>query len=58
METFKESRFVVYVQDRISAVDHVKGTFGEHPLGGIGHLKLNLREHTRNLSSRKKESPS
>lgn len=42
MEAFKESGFVVYVQDCVSAVDHVKGTVREHPLSGISHLKLNL----------------
>lgn len=52
METFKERGFVVYVQDCISAVDHIKGTFGEHPLSGISHLKLNLREHTWNFNKR------
>lgn len=55
METLKESGFVVYVQDCIPAVDHIKGTFGEHPPSGISHLKLNLRERTHgNLSKEKK----
>lgn len=56
MEAFKEGGFVVYVQDGISAVDHIEGTFREHPFSGISHLKLNLREQTWNLNSIKKKN--
>lgn len=47
MEAFEEGQFVVYVQDCVSAVDHVKGTFWEPSLSGISHLKLDLRLSTR-----------
>lgn len=50
MEALEEGRLVVYVQDCISAVDHVKGTLRKHPLSGISHLKLNLREHVWSLN--------
>lgn len=43
MEAFEEGQLVFYVQDCVSAVDHVKGTFWERPLSGISHLKLDLR---------------
>lgn len=43
MEAFEEGQFVIYVQDCVSAVDHIKRTFWEHPLSGISHLKLDLR---------------
>lgn len=42
VEAFEESQFIVYVQDGVSAVDHIEGTFGERPLSGISHLKLDL----------------
>lgn len=43
MEAFEEGQFVIYMQDCVSAVDHIKGIFRERPLSGIGHLKLDLR---------------
>lgn len=43
MEAFEEGQFVVYVQDCVSAVDHIEETFRERPLSGISHLKLDLR---------------
>lgn len=49
MEAFEKGQFVVYVQNCVSTVDHVKGTFWEHPLSGIGHLELDLRRSTLNL---------
>ena len=42
MERFEEGQFVIYVQDRVSAVDHIEGTFRERPLSGISPLKLDL----------------
>lgn len=42
MEAFEESQFIIYVQDSVSAVDHIKGTFWKCPLSGIRHLKLDL----------------
>lgn len=42
MEAFKEGQFVIYVQDCVSAVDHIEGAFWKHPPGGISHLKLDL----------------
>jgi len=43
VEAFEEGEFVFYVQDCVSAVDHIKGTFRERPPGGISHLKLDLK---------------
>lgn len=46
MEAFHEGQLVIYVQDCVSAVDHVKGTLWERSLSGISHLKLDLRLST------------
>lgn len=46
MEAFEQLELVVYVQDRVSAVDHVEGTFWERPPGGISHLELDLMQRT------------
>lgn len=42
MEAFEESQFIIYVQDGVSAVDHIKRTFGKCPLSSISHLELDL----------------
>lgn len=46
MEAFEECQLVIYMQNCVSAVDHIKGTFFEHPLRGISHLKLDLGYNT------------
>lgn len=46
MEAFEECQLVIYMQDCVSAVDHIKGTFWERPLCGISHLKLDLGYNT------------
>lgn len=46
METFEQLQLVIYVQDCVPAVDHVKRTFWERPPGGIGHLELDLMQNT------------
>lgn len=47
MEAFEEGQLVIYVQDCVSAVDHIEGSLWERPLSGISHLKLDLRQRTR-----------
>lgn len=43
MEALEKCQFVFDVQYCVPAVDDVKGTFGECPLSGVSHLKLDLR---------------
>lgn len=55
MEVFEQLQLVVYVQNRVPAVDHVERTFWERPLGGISHLELDLMQCTlqwANMSNR------
>lgn len=46
MEAFEQLQLVIYVQDRVSAVDDVKRTFWERPPGGVGHFELDLKQST------------
>lgn len=42
MEALEESQFIIYVQDCVSAVDHIECSLCERPLSGVSHLKLDL----------------
>lgn len=46
MEAFEQLQLVVYVQDRVSAVDDVERTFWERPPGGVSHFELDLMQST------------